>query len=58
MRLLGLVGGVGLVGQVGFVELLRGVELGGGVQKKLWQTLKVCQSVWRSGGILNFELGK
>jgi hypothetical protein len=51
---------LGLLGQVRFVELLRGVELGGGVPKKLWQTLKVCQSVWRKGdgGILNFELGK
>ena len=42
---------------MGFVELLRSMELGGGVQKKLWQTLKVCQSVWRIGGIMNFELG-
>ena len=48
---------LGLLGQVGFVELLRGVELGGSVPKKLWQTLKVCQSVWRIGGIMNFELG-
>ena len=55
---MGLVGDVGLVGGVGLLGLVGGVELGGGVQKKLWQTLKVCQSVWRSGGILNFELGK
>jgi len=49
-----LVGRVGLLGLLGLLGLGRGV---GGVVKKLWQTLKVCQNVWRIIVVLSFAQG-